>query len=141
LPPAIGLAVELADRPQLLSAIWDTAGALGLYCIVTFLLSFARTHHVGEQLFSSAHRVTIALISMVAIVAVASGLTHRRAPSVLSKEDEAFRELIVEEPHGAMQELAELIGKTMQSSRPVLLGSRDPNGPSCVDIMKRGDVQ
>jgi hypothetical protein len=138
---AIGLAVDLTDRPQLLPTIWEAGVKCGLYCIVTALLSYVRTHHIGRDLFSGAHRVAVALIGVVAVLAVAGGLIHRQVPPALSKENEAFRELVVEQPHGAMRELADLIGKTMQASRPVLLGSRDPNGPSCVDIIRRGDIQ
>jgi hypothetical protein len=40
-----------------------------------------------------------------------------------------------------MGELVALLGQTLRASRPVLLGSRDPRGPSCVTVVKRGEIQ
>jgi hypothetical protein len=43
-------------------------------------------------------------------------------------------------PEESLAELATLVSQCMRSSRPVLLGSRDPSGPSCVPIVNTGDV-
>ena len=42
---------------------------------------------------------------------------------------------------GEMSELVSLLGQTLPVSRAVLLGSRDPHGPSCVMVVRRGDIQ
>jgi hypothetical protein len=44
-------------------------------------------------------------------------------------------------PGQALKELAAMVEKCMTSSRPVLLGSRNPQGPSCVAISRSGDIQ
>src|SRR5947207_1874270 len=44
-------------------------------------------------------------------------------------------------PERAMGELISLLEQTLRASRPVLLGSRDPRGPSCVSVVKRGEIQ
>src|SRR5439155_3632086 len=44
-------------------------------------------------------------------------------------------------PDRAMGEMASLLEQTLQVSRPVLLGSRDPRGPSCVSVVRRGEIQ
>jgi hypothetical protein len=43
-------------------------------------------------------------------------------------------------PLSPLSELASLVERSMRSSRPVLLGSRDPRGPSCVPVVHTGDV-
>src|SRR5262245_58794067 len=40
-----------------------------------------------------------------------------------------------------LAEMATVLQASLKASRPLLLGSRDPNGPSCVEISHTGDVQ
>ena len=40
-----------------------------------------------------------------------------------------------------MSELVALLSQTLPVSRAVLLGSRDPHGPSCVTVVRHGDIQ
>src|SRR5439155_10511050 len=44
-------------------------------------------------------------------------------------------------PQAMLAKLAALTESTMRLSRPVLLGSRDPTGPSCVTVVKTGDLK
>src|SRR4051812_14400513 len=43
-------------------------------------------------------------------------------------------------PQALLDHLEVLVQASMRASRPVLLGSRDPRGPSCVSIVKAGDL-
>src|SRR5689334_11148836 len=40
-----------------------------------------------------------------------------------------------------MSDLVALLNETLPVSRAVLLGSRDPRGPSCVAVVRRGEIQ
>jgi hypothetical protein len=42
---------------------------------------------------------------------------------------------------GALESLAQKLDTALRASRPILLGSRDPNGQSCVAIVRSGDVK
>src|SRR5436190_2147900 len=44
-------------------------------------------------------------------------------------------------PQELLTKLAALTESTMRVSRPVLLGSRDPTGPSCVSVVKTGELK
>ena len=43
-------------------------------------------------------------------------------------------------PSSALRELASLIETCESMSRPILLGSRDPRGSSCVPVVRSGDI-
>src|SRR5262249_20760744 len=47
----------------------------------------------------------------------------------------------VNKSQGPVGELADLVEEAMRTSRPILLGSRDPKGPSCVTIVHAGDIK
>src|SRR5438067_147203 len=45
------------------------------------------------------------------------------------------------DPQSRLAKLASLTAESMKVSRPALLGSRDPTGPSCVTVVKTGDLK
>jgi hypothetical protein len=78
------------------------------------------------------------------ILAIAVLLWQRQGPAPAANTAKAaarfgasISEAKSQEP---LTELASLVGRCMRTSRPVLLGSRDPQGPSCVPMVNAGDI-
>jgi hypothetical protein len=62
-----------------------------------------------------------------------------RATPVKAAIADAHR--VVHESKGQWDELVWAVQQSTKLSRPILLGSRDPNGPSCIQISRSGDIK
>jgi hypothetical protein len=131
---AVCLGSELASGPALWAVLWNTAAALGVFLTVCFLLGRLRAQGLSFPVpaFTPRRRWLLIVASACLLVAgtawacwhwtwggAASG---RRATDALAK-------------------LAADLEACKHLSRAVLLGSRDPSGPSCVQVVKTGQVQ
>jgi hypothetical protein len=111
---------------------------------MTRLLVGART---GLRAFGRSHLPT-AILFVLLLAAVAALLRRQgagAAPIAWRKSTTAVSQARPEPgqtaaPPSPLAELASLVERSMRSSRPVLLGSRDPKGPSCVPVVHTGDV-
>ena len=145
LSAAIGLAVELTDHALVEKAVWNACVRFGVYLVIYELLVLLKAHHVSVVAKSTLRRFATVAIGGVFIWALASGLLPKRwiseGPSNSSASAISIASAKSTNPQrGWLERMAGLVGNAMSSSRPVLLGSRDPKGPSCVKISRSGDV-
>jgi hypothetical protein len=111
---------------------------------MTRLLVGART---GLRAFGRSHWPT-AILFVLLLAAVAALLRRQGAAAVSTASRKATIAVSQTKPESAQEvanlsplaELASLVERSMRASRPVLLGSRDPKGPSCVPVVHTGDV-
>jgi hypothetical protein len=103
---------------------------------MTELLVGARRglHAVGRS-----HWPTIILFVLLLAACIAL-LRRDSQTSPLSSWPNGLTPVSSTKPKPPMAQLADLVQKSMRDSRPVLLGSRDPKGASCVKISRSGDV-
>ncbi len=139
---ATGISVELIDRMPLVNALWNGSIKFGVYLVLCTLLSYLKTHHIVAPVFLGINRMVAAAIGLGCVLVIAGGLVQRQWPGQrLEAHQHSSTPLAATKPTGALPELAALLDECLKSSRPVLLGSRDPNGPSCVDIVHTGDIK
>ena len=135
---ATGFAIELSDQSALPAALWNLGVRFGVYVLFYILLDYLKEHDLGIPSIGRAQR-TIALgVGLVGVLVVAIGLVERQLPVKASASKDASKSSVSDNP---LVEIAALLNQSMQASRPVLLGSRDPNGPSCVQVAHTGDIK
>ncbi len=136
---AIGIAVQLFDQMPLAGTLWNSSIALGVYLIICILLAYVKTHNIKSPLFMGINRIVAVAIGLGCILAVAGGLVQHQFPERTGINRAANPPVVVTK--SAVRLLASAADECMKSSRPLLLGSRDPNGPSCVDVVRTGDIK
>lgn len=78
-----------------------------------------------------------AVVALAALVVISTWIAakwHGRATSASDVPTQAIA------PEQRIARLAGMVDASMRASRPVLIGSRDPKGPSCVTVIKSGDL-
>ncbi len=133
-----GLAMELVEEPLLAKEFWNTGIRLGLYLTFSMLLSYAKDHCFGEGVLRRTHRWVGIGMAAACLLALAAGILQRQGATSAIAGSAANR---LARQKGPLVELAELVDECVRTSRPVLLGSRDPRGPSCVTVSRTGDVR
>ena len=140
LSAAASLAMELTQEPLLAKAFWNTGIRFGVYLTFAALLGYAREHSVGSAFVFRVHRQVLIGLGMAGVLALGAGIVQRQMPaSAVSLRPSAVRHVSAKS-NSPLAELADLLDGSMRLSRPVLLGSRDPTGPSCVSVCRTGDV-
>jgi hypothetical protein len=90
-------------------------------------------------------RLSIALLCLMvfatlALTALIGALLGRQYSTRAMPADATTAASSTSKPAGALAALASKLDEAMRVSRPILLGSRDPAGPSCVSIVHTGEV-
>jgi hypothetical protein len=142
---AIRLSVEVLDHIPIGKAIWNAGVRLGVYLAFFELLSVVKTIQAGPLVVSMFRRhAPFSIVAIIALVLVGELSPVRSAgprPNVSSASTIALVPMPnSDRDQSPLGELADLVKASMRASRPVLLGSRDPNGPSCVTVSSSGDV-
>jgi hypothetical protein len=162
LAAACELAAEFASEPpNFATAFWNAGVKFGVYFVFCALLDIAKTHSAGANVLRTVHRriaLGVALgVSVAVMVAVSQRLfadrrvsaasaasstggnsTHTSITSRYAPVGEAPVE--ARKPNEPLADLAKLVTSSMHASRPALLGSRDPNTTTCVQVVRSGDV-
>jgi len=112
-----------------MTVLWNSFEELCIFLIVFLLVARPSARHVA----SLKAKVTV-LCGSVLCLSVAALLAHGQS-SISGKKNQA--EL---SPAALLQRLSTEVPNVMRSSRPVLLGSRNPSGPSCVVPVHTGEV-
>jgi hypothetical protein len=137
-----GMSVELLDHLPLVGVLWNASIKFGIYLVLCTLLSYVKNHNIAPPIFLGINRMVAVAIGLGCVLAIAGGLVQRQWPGHrLEANQRAAPPQTEIKPKGALAELSAMLDSCMKSSRPVLLGSRDPNGPSCVDIVHTGDIK
>jgi hypothetical protein len=145
---ALRLAVNQSSTLSAASQLWNAGVFLGILLMFCALLDHLRQHNAEFPVLRVVVRMTIIGTSAAALLGIAGRVGERlwpsdhiasaSAPSV-GKSVEVDSE---KQPEvNAMARLRRSFDSAMQLSRPILLGSRDPNGPSCVLASLTGQVQ
>jgi hypothetical protein len=133
--------LELRDGIVPTVAVWNEGVRLSIYLLFHSLLRYFREHRHGAPGPTRIRR-WIAVAAVVPMVALAGAGVFRATPA-----EEWLRAMTAPtkpEPvaeRDPFAELALLVGEATRASRPLLLGSRDPNGPTCVSVPRAGDAK
>src|SRR5262245_31344841 len=93
----------------------------------------------GLRAVGRSHWPTVVLFVLLVAACVALMRRDSRSSS-LPNWQPTTTSVSLTKPLSPLEHMAALVGNAMSCSRPVLLGSRDPKGPSCVKISRSGDV-
>ncbi|HEX3357398.1 MAG TPA: hypothetical protein VHS31_10545, partial [Tepidisphaeraceae bacterium] len=90
-------------------------------------------------------RLSIALLCLMVfaglvLTAAIGAMLGRQYSTRAMPTEPTSGEVATSKPASALAGLAAKLDEAMQISRPILLGSRDPSGPSCVSIVHTGEV-
>jgi hypothetical protein len=145
---ALRLAVNQSSTLPAASQLWNTGVFLGILLMFCALLDHLRQHNAEFPVLRVMLRMTIIGTSAAAVLGIAGRVGERLWPSdhVASASAPVVEKTVdvdlVKQPElNAMSRLARSFDDAMTLSRPILLGSRDPNGPSCVLASLAGQVQ
>jgi hypothetical protein len=135
------IVIESIDGVAPLAAFWNAGIRLGIYLLFFLLFSYLREHRRSVLGANRAHKWIVA-VALVPFVALAAASVFRSTPASdwLRTVTASWKSGTAPE-RSPLAELASLVEESLKASRPLLLGSRDPNGPSCVTISRTGDVR
>src|SRR5262249_30080099 len=124
-----------------------------VYLFVSLLLGHLRAHHHDFPVFRVMRRSLIVTFSAAILLAIVGWAIREMQPdgpaavvlpqgsvpsNALSTTNEA--QISGTRATRMLHELWMQLPSILHASRPLLLGSRDPNGPSCVRVMTTGQV-
>jgi hypothetical protein len=145
---ALRLAVNQSSTLSAASQLWNTGVFLGILLMFCALLDHLKQHNAQFPVLRVVARMTVIGTSAAALLGIGGLVGERLWPSdhVASASAPRAGKSIEVEPEksadrDAMGRLAQSFDSAVRLSRPILLGSRDPNGPSCVSASLTGQVQ
>lgn len=145
--------LQAMERVVGIPDIWNAGMWCGVCVCFCVLLDQVRTHDGGLKMVNSMRRVVIGTALIACAIAGAGLIVQQR---LLARQGIRFtRQTDVpqlspqpssEPMTGAratrvMSQFRARMSATRNASRPLLLGSRDPNGPSCVSPVLAGQVR
>lgn len=136
---AIATVARTPQSPFTTVQAWNAAMRLGILLLCGQLAFQLRQRREPAAMMRSLR--TIVIISIVcgfAMVGISVALLRTPAGAAGVAGGEMAKAESV--PEGSIAELARDLRVCLQVSRPLLLGSRDPRGQSCVTIMTTGSV-
>jgi hypothetical protein len=142
LAAASSLIIELREDQIAAVAVFNTCIRLGVYLAFYALLNYLREHK-GADIATPLTRKWMAIgTAALCLALVVAGVVHRQTVANTAAIDVGTASNIrAAATDGPLAELISLVTEAGKVSRPLLLGSRDPNGGSCVKIARTGDVQ
>src|SRR5205823_417574 len=103
--------------------------------------SYLKTHHAGMSVLRTLNRTLMMTVGCAILLALVGAVLQRQFPPAAALTNGDPSSLPASKPSSALASLALKVDETLKTSRPVMLGSRDPSGPSCVAVIKTGDVK
>jgi hypothetical protein len=145
---AIGFTVTMAgDSPSLPTELWNAMMRLGVFLVFVTLLGEIRRRRVDETATASTttlrdlQRLVVASAGAACTLAAVGWFLQHRGFVPGSRPTPTASATPTTAPDDALVELASLSERAMRLSRPVLMGSRDPQGPSCVSVVRTGEIR
>jgi hypothetical protein len=135
-----GFAVDLADHQVLPTALWNAGVRFGVYIAFFTLLSYLKEHNTVAPVVFRGYRMIAVGVAITCVTLVAAVIIQRQVPLKTSLRNDSSGRAAAAASQGPLGELASVVQQCLHASRPLLLGSRDPNGPSCVTVSHAGDV-
>jgi len=118
-------------------AVWNAGIRLGVFLTVFALLNRLKAR--GARLrFPFVSWRPLALVAVSAFLVGTAAIYAQR--HWLSQSEERSELTPGKEATASVSQLAADLQACLDVSRPILLGSRDPNGPSCVQVFKSGQI-
>src|SRR5439155_25836734 len=93
----------------------------------------------GQSILRGLQRLLILAVGSACALAGLGWLLQHQFPSATASSSSI--NVARSEPQRALADLASLVDRSMRASRPVLLGSRNPQGPSCVAVVRTGELR
>lgn len=148
------LVIQAGAHPLSATDLWNAGIWVGVYLTFSMLLTDVREHIHDFPIFRLLRRGVVTAVVLAFLLGLAGLFIQQQSlerqqirpqrqmtaapPTTASTPAEP---LTTQRANRLIAELATLLPASLESSRPVLLGSRDPNGPSCVTVVLGGDVQ
>jgi hypothetical protein len=141
LAAASGMVVELVDKAPFPAALWNAGIRFGVYLVVYLLLSYLREHKAAGILAPQTRKLIAMAACITSLPLVAAGFIQygTTVKASLDGTSAASHNRLADQ--SPLAELAFLLQQSLRSSRPLLLGSRDPSGPSCIQISHTSDIK
>lgn len=138
-----GMAIELGGGAPLAVVAWNASARFGVYIVFYVLFDLVieskRTGHVS----TTAKYCVTAGVALAAMLFVAAGVMERNSSLATPLHSASgYAEFdVLPSSQLSLAELTTLIQSALKTCRPLLLGSRDPSGPSCVEVSRTGAIQ
>lgn len=157
-----GLVAVLAAFAGLLNAwgaagsvamsLWNAAGKLGVYLVFSILVVAIHQSPNRGAMLRQMRQMLAACVGSAFVLAALGWMIERHMPPTPTEMAAAASASLVSDegpelsptattPQQLLEQLVARTQESMQLSRPVLLGSRDPKGPSCVSVVRSGDLK
>jgi hypothetical protein len=120
--------------------MWNAGIRFGVYLTFSTLVEYLRTHHAGLSMIRTLNRMLVITGCAACALAAIGAVLQRHMPEP-ARPVTASASAPASKPSDLLASLAAQVDASMKSSRPVLLGSRNPAGQSCVSVVKHGDVR
>jgi hypothetical protein len=142
LASALTAAAGLAGRVPVSIVAWNAIAYFALCFAFCFMVDLVRASGLPQRALRAVARVMAFSIALAAVAALSGIVMEHANYGGLG----ASPSLAIDAPEraGGGLELALLqarLSRCVETSRPLLLGSRDPNGPSCVPTILTGDIR
>jgi hypothetical protein len=145
LSAVISLIIGPVGPPDYAAVFWNAGIVFGIDLTFCKLINIIKLQNSATPIFGRIHRLMAGCVILACALYGAGWLLERQAPTLqgaptalAASPASAQANLAASAP--TLEELASLVKDSMQASRPVLLGSRDPQGPSCVAVIRTGQV-
>lgn len=126
----LATAIRLDGGPMTPSEVWNAATRLAVLLCWALLVGRLRTHPGAAHAVGQIGRAMTVVVAIGLLAAGTLSLVQQRSLGPTSAR-----------PTGPLAELTDKLQECIEHSRPLLLGSRDPAGPSCVTFIPAGSVQ
>jgi hypothetical protein len=138
LTAAAGLAAQVS--PSIL--VWNAIAYFALCFAFCFMVDLVRASGLPQRALRAVARVMAFSIALAAVAALSGIVLEHTNHARLATSSHLAPD--APESSGGRLDLALLqarLSRCVETSRPLLLGSRDPNGPSCVPTILTGDIR
>ncbi|HVT88426.1 MAG TPA: hypothetical protein VHD56_06205, partial [Tepidisphaeraceae bacterium] len=145
----LSLIVRLETRSTPVADLWNAGMRFGVYLSFALVVGHLRSHNRDFPIFGLVRRaIGVSLVAAIVLMGVGIAIQRSSPGSSPARTDGSSHVALArsadkpaEEPLLPLAKLATHLPVALHDSRAVLLGSRDPNGPSCVAVLLTGDVK
>jgi hypothetical protein len=141
LASACSVAFDLKDGAAPAAAFWNAGIRFGVYLLFFALIRYLREHRPSVIRATCTRRWIAAAALAPCLALVAASILHITPAAGVLRTLAASSRNGTSTEKNPLAELASLVEESMKESRPLLLGSRDPSGTSCVTISRTGDAK
>jgi hypothetical protein len=141
---AVGAAWGIIEHVSLPVTLWNAIARFSLFFAFAFLVDLRAMGALHQHALRNVLRFIGGCIAIAALASVGGLLVERSRSNAIRSAAFRMDAQTAYDISGDRLDLALLqarVDKCIALSRPLLLGSRDPNGPSCVPAVLSGDIR